>query len=68
MAAFGGSMNIDTTVTQVKRLINAHLKAVCKHAGLPVSGAKAALQSRIIDRECGRDYPLSRNLSNIATH
>ena len=42
--------NIEPTVAQAKRLVNAQLKNVCKGAGLPVSGAKAALQNRIITR------------------
>lgn len=50
MASPNGPMNLDAVTAQVKRLINAQLKQVCKSAGLPVSGAKAALQTRIIDR------------------
>ena len=52
MAASGGATSVDSTISQVKRLTNANLKVVCKYANLPVSGAKAALQSRVIDREC----------------
>ena len=50
MATPNGPMNLDAVAAQVKRLINAQLKQVCKSAGLPVSGAKAALQTRIIGR------------------
>ena len=50
MAGAGGALNMDSATAQVKRLINTQLKQVCKGAGLPVSGAKAALQSRIISR------------------
>jgi E3 SUMO-protein ligase PIAS1 len=35
-------------VARIKTLINTQLKAVLKRDGLPVSGAKAALQDRLI--------------------
>ena len=44
-----GPMNPDAVVAQAKRLINTQLKAVLKSCNLPVSGAKAALQQRIIN-------------------
>ena len=47
-----GPINPDAVIAQVKRLINAQLKAVLKQCNLPVSGAKAALQQRIITRMC----------------
>ena len=43
--------NSDATIAKVKTLVNNQLKQILKKEGLPVSGAKAALQSRIIDRE-----------------
>jgi hypothetical protein len=39
-------------VARIKTLINTQLKAVLKRDGLPVSGAKAALQDRLITRTC----------------
>ena len=44
-------MNPDAVIARVKLLLNAQLKAVCKAVNLPVSGAKAALQQRIIARK-----------------
>ena len=46
---------IDPQSTQVliakaKTLINERLKAILRAEGLPVSGAKATMQGRIIDR------------------
>ena len=46
-----GPMNPDAVCTQAKRLINTQLKAVLKSCNLPVSGAKAAMQQRIINRK-----------------
>ena len=43
--------NSDATIAKVKTLVNNQLKQILKKEGLPVSGAKATLQSRIIDRE-----------------
>jgi len=37
---------------KIKALINSDLKEICRGENLAVSGVKAALQSRIIDREC----------------
>ena len=51
-------MNLEPTNAQVKRLVLQQLKNVCKGAGLPVSGTKAALQTRIINRQ----YPPDRSL------
>lgn len=45
-------MNPEAVVAQVKRLINTQLKAVLKSLNLPVSGAKATLQQRIIGGAC----------------
>ncbi|KAG8532030.1 uncharacterized protein KY384_003666 [Bacidia gigantensis] len=58
MAAPTSAMSMDSASAQVKRLIAAQLKQVCKGASLPVSGAKAALQSRIISQ---LQYYLSQN-------
>lgn len=44
-------MNPDAVIAQVKRLLNVQLKTVLKYCNLPVSGAKAALQQRIISRK-----------------
>ena len=41
----------DATIARVKTLVNNQLKQILKKEGLPVSGAKATLQTRIIDRE-----------------
>lgn len=56
MSTAGPTASLDAIKAQVKRLINAQLKQVCKNAGLPVSGAKAALQGRIINREPPSHY------------
>ena len=37
--------------TKCRTLINTDLKEICKAFGLPVSGAKAVLQKRCMDRE-----------------
>ena len=42
---------MDAVAAKVKTLINNQLKIILKKEGLPVSGAKATLQTRIIDRE-----------------
>lgn len=55
--ALPGPMNPDAVIAQTKRLLNAQLKAVCKASGLQVSGAKAALQQRIISRKAGPPSP-----------
>lgn len=36
---------------KIKGLLNADLKLICKNEGLLVSGVKAALQSRILERK-----------------
>ncbi|MCJ1406431.1 SUMO ligase siz1 [Ptychographa xylographoides] len=48
--------NIQTLVAKTKTLINAQLKSVLRAESLPVSGAKAVMQERIINlRESTRD-------------
>ena len=37
--------------TKCRTLINTDLKEICKAYGLPVSGAKAVLQKRCMDRK-----------------
>ena len=49
--ATAGPANTEQVATRVKSLINNQLKQILKKEGLPVSGAKALLQTRIIDRE-----------------
>lgn len=49
--ASAGPANPEQVAAKVKTLINSQLKQVLKKEGLPVSGAKATLQSRITDRE-----------------
>ena len=44
--------NPDATIAKVKTLVNNQLKQILRKEGLPVSGAKATLQTRIIDRKC----------------
>ncbi|KAK4692514.1 hypothetical protein P7C71_g4703, partial [Lecanoromycetidae sp. Uapishka_2] len=45
-----GPANPDTVAIKVKTLIASQLKQVLKKEGLPVSGVKAALQTRIIEQ------------------
>ena len=45
------SLNPDPVIAQVKRLILTQLKVVLRSFNLPVSGPKATLQQRIINRE-----------------
>ena len=47
-----GLFNPQPLIAKVKMLINLQLKDVLRREKLPVSGAKAALQERVIDREC----------------
>ena len=49
--ASAGPANPEQVATKVKTLINNHLKQILKKEGLAVSGAKATLQTRIIERE-----------------
>jgi len=49
--ASAGPANPEQVAVKVKTLINNQLKQILKKEGLPVSGAKAALQSRITERE-----------------
>lgn len=51
-----GPPNLEAVSAQAKRLINTQLKQVLKSSSLPVSGAKAALQGRIISREPHPQY------------
>ena len=50
--ASDGLFNPQPLIAKVKMLINLQLKDVLRREKLPVSGAKAALQERVIDREC----------------
>lgn len=50
--ASDGLMNPQPLIGKVKMLINTQLKDVLRREKLPVSGAKAAMQERIIDRKC----------------
>jgi hypothetical protein len=40
----------DTLAAKVKTLINHDLREICRGENLPISGVKAQLQSRILDR------------------
>lgn len=53
--ASAGPANPEQVAVKVKTLINNQLKQILKKEGLPVSGAKATLQSRITERELGFD-------------
>lgn len=53
--ASAGPANPEQVALKVKTLINNQLKQILKKEGLPVSGAKAALQSRITDSESSVD-------------
>ena len=44
------SQSIQVSIAKTKTLINERLKAILRAEGLPVSGAKATMQGRIIDR------------------
>lgn len=51
--ASGGMQPLRNTLTaHVKTLINQDLREICRQEGLPVSGIKNQLQSRIIDCKC----------------
>jgi len=52
--ASAGPANPEQVAAKVKSLINNQLKQILKKEGLPVSGAKAALQTRIIERKSQR--------------
>ena len=57
--ASAGPPNPDVVSAKVKTLMNNQLKTILKKEGLPVSGAKAAMQSRIINRKSQlRELPL----------
>ena len=57
-----GPANPETVSVKVKTLINSQLKQILKKEGLLVSGAKATLQSRIIDRESRLPYDFACTL------
>lgn len=42
--------NLQAVVGRTKTLMNAQLKSILRLEGLPVSGAKAVMQERIINR------------------
>lgn len=46
-----GALNPDIVSAKVKTLMNNQLKTILKKESLPVSGAKAAMQTRIINSE-----------------
>ncbi|CAF9906400.1 SUMO ligase siz1 [Imshaugia aleurites] len=48
--ASAGALNPDIVSAKVKTLMNNQLKTILKKEGLPVSGAKAAMQTRIINK------------------
>ncbi|KAL2037021.1 hypothetical protein N7G274_010306 [Stereocaulon virgatum] len=54
----------DATIARVKMLVNNQLKQILKKEGLPVSGAKATLQTRIIDQL--RRYAQGNNLESFS--
>ncbi len=43
-------LQVEQLLTKVKFLINADLKEICRRERLAVSGIKAVLQKRVIDR------------------
>lgn len=49
--ASAGALNPETVSAKVKTLMNNQLKTILKKESLPVSGAKAAMQSRVINSE-----------------
>ncbi|CAD6583364.1 MAG: SUMO ligase siz1 [Alectoria sarmentosa] len=54
--ASAGALNPETVSAKVKTLMNNQLKTILKKESLPVSGAKAAMQSRVINiRDQTRD-------------
>ncbi|CAF9943477.1 MAG: SUMO ligase siz1 [Alectoria fallacina] len=48
--ASAGALNPETVSAKVKTLMNNQLKTILKKESLPVSGAKAAMQSRVINK------------------
>jgi hypothetical protein len=50
------SQSTHVTIAKTKTLINERLKAILRAEGLPVSGAKATMQGRIIDRTLLRTF------------
>ena len=49
--ASSSALNSEIVSAKVKTLMNNQLKTILKREGLPVSGAKAAMQTRIINSE-----------------
>lgn len=60
MASITGVQQLAATlVARCKTLINNDLKRICKEEGLPQSGIKAQLQTRVIQRMPRSLFPLS---------
>ena len=59
--ASSGVLNPDVVSAKVKSLMNNQLKTILKKESLPVSGAKAAMQTRIINRESYPEIGLRRS-------
>ncbi|OXV05952.1 hypothetical protein Egran_06280 [Elaphomyces granulatus] len=84
MASTGQAPDLPSVIAQVKTLTNAQLKDILRNEGLPVSGVKISLQSRIItymerlyERGHNEHYnrlkkfiyaPNQRAILNIPTH
>jgi hypothetical protein len=49
MASGAMSPQRHTLIAHVKTLINQDLREICRQEGLPVSGIKSQLQTRVID-------------------
>ena len=54
--ASAAPLNPDIVSAKVKTLMNNQLKTILKKESLPVSGAKAAMQTRIINSESYSGY------------
>lgn len=54
-------------VARVKTLINTQLKTILRSEGLPVSGTKAVLQERLINRACSPFPNLNDYLVNSSS-
>ncbi|KAI9661596.1 MAG: SUMO ligase siz1 [Bathelium mastoideum] len=50
LASPGVQHQVEKLSRQIKRLVNSNLKEICRSEGLPVSGVKATLQNRILER------------------
>ena len=57
-------VNAEAVAAKVKTLINNQLKMILKKESLPVSGAKATLQTRIINRE-SRPYYFHKDCCKV---